>query len=107
MRLERRKVHFPDSLAAKVLDLIYVSPNRIPCRDLDLETELPGERQPSGHHLLAWTVAETAQFCSQRLLMQWLPADGSSVPGHSRRDEFGGWELFLEIQQSRLLQPLQ
>lgn len=68
MRLERRKVHFPDSLAAKVLDLIYVSPNRIPCRDLDLETELPGERQPSGHHLLAWTVAETAQFCSQRLL---------------------------------------
>ena len=64
MRLERRKVHFPDSLAAKVLDLIYVSPNRIPCRDLDLETELPGERQPSGHHLLAWTVAETAQFCS-------------------------------------------
>ncbi|KAF4014022.1 hypothetical protein G4228_005230 [Cervus hanglu yarkandensis] len=79
----------------------------IPCRDLDLETELPGERQPSGHHLLAWTVAEIAQFCSQRLLMQWLPADGSSVPGHSRRDEFGGWELFLEIQQSRLLQPLQ
>lgn len=60
-----------------------------------------------GHHLLAWTVAEIAQFCSQRLLMQWLPADGSSVPGHSRRDEFGGWELFLEIQQSRLLQPLQ
>lgn len=48
LRLER-KLHSPDSLAAKVLDLISNSPNRIPHGDLDLGTELSGRRQASGH----------------------------------------------------------
>lgn len=44
-----RKLHSPDSLVAKVLDLISNSPNRIPHGDLDLGTELSGRRQASGH----------------------------------------------------------
>lgn len=48
LRLER-KLHSPDSLAAKVLDLISNSPNRIPHGDLDLGTESSGRRQASGH----------------------------------------------------------
>lgn len=50
LRLER-KLHSPDSLAAKVLDLISNSPNRIPHGDLDLGAELSGRRQASGHPL--------------------------------------------------------
>lgn len=48
LRLER-KLHSPDSLAAKVLDLISNSPNRIPHGGLDVGTELSGRRQASGH----------------------------------------------------------
>lgn len=94
-RLERRKLHFSDPLAARVLDLIYISSKRIPHRDLDLGTEL-SERErdrPQDIHLLAQKVAVSS------FLKQWLAAHGSSVPGQEGHDESGIWELFLEIQQ--------
>lgn len=39
---KKKTLHFPDSLAAKVLDLICVSPKRIPHGDLNLGTKLNG-----------------------------------------------------------------
>lgn len=60
--------------------------------------------RPQDVHLLAWTVAEGAQFCSQHPLDAVASCRWRSVPGN---DEFGGWELFLDIQQRLLLQPFQ
>jgi hypothetical protein len=34
--------------------------------------------RPQDSHSLVGTVAEESQFCSQQLLMQWIPAGGSS-----------------------------
>lgn len=53
LRLERRKLHFPDPLAARVLDLIYISSKRIPHRDSDLGTEL-SEKETGLRTSICW-----------------------------------------------------
>lgn len=47
------KIHFPDSLAAKVLDLICVSPKRIPHGDLNLGTK-SNERKADLRTSICW-----------------------------------------------------
>lgn len=99
LQLERRQLHFPDSLAAKGLAMTSVSPNRIARGDVDLRPELGG-REAGLKTSTGWPGRRQGQHISaaQRFLRQWLPAEGSSFPGHNGL-ELGGWEPFRETRQ--------
>lgn len=80
-------------------------PNSAPHPDWDLGIKLSG-RETGLMTSICWHGQQWREHSSVVLgfLIRWLPADGSSVSDQDRHDESGGWELFLEIQQSLLLQ---
>lgn len=105
---QERSIYFPNIHAAKVLALCLCFPSSASHPDWDLGIKLSG-REAGPRTSLCWHGQQRREhhFAVRVLLIRWLTADGSSVFDQDRHDEFGGWELLLENQQSLLLQSFQ